>query len=343
MEVADDPRALYALSMAEGWGDGVPLLPPTPESVQELLAETPHAPDHVLGLLPPRQNRATVELAAINAAMAGCEPKAFPLVLAALEAILDPVFNAITLLASTSSTCPMLIVNGPSREALRIDFQAGCLGGAGGRGSMTIGRAVSLCLRNIGGQRVGDTSRSVFGQPSRFGLCFGEWEERSPWPSLAARRGFKKDQDVVSVHAGKGTLGITDNIHHEARDLAYIIAKETACPMANLFMKSRYDTSQTMLLLNPVWAERLAKEFPKIESLQEYLLENAWQPIELWRPAQQAILREKDRVDGKGRVFMYGDPNQFIPVVCGGLGGLTATLLRGFAWTDLRSVAVKRP
>ena len=79
----------------------------------------------------------------------------------------------------------MLIVNGPSRDALGIDYRAGCMGGAAGRGSMTIGRAVSLCLRNIGGQRAGETSRTVFGQPARFGMCFGEWEERSPWPSLA--------------------------------------------------------------------------------------------------------------------------------------------------------------
>jgi hypothetical protein len=343
IQVDDDPEALYALSMQEGWGDGVPLLPPTPARVERLLAESPHAPDHVLGLLPPKHNKATVELAAINAAMAGCEPKAFPLVLAALEGILETSFNAITLLASTSSTCPMYVVNGPTREALKIDFQAGCLGGAAGRGSMTIGRAVSLCLRNIGGQRAGDTTRTVFGQPSRFGLCFGEWEERSPWPSLAVRRGFRSDQEVVTVYAGKGTQGITDNHHPDARDLAYIIAREMASPMAGWFMESRYDESHTMLLLSPVWAERFAKYFPKIESFQEYLRENAWQPIDLWRPEQQAFLREKERVDSKGRVFMYGDPNQFVPVVCGGLGGLTATLLRGFAWTEPRSVAVARP
>ena len=106
--------------------------------------------------------------------------------LAALEALLVPEWNAFGLTTTTSSVFPMLIVNGPSRDALGIDYRAGCMGGAGGRGSMTIGRAVSLCLRNIGGQRAGETSRSVFGQPARFGICFGEWEERSPWPSLAA-------------------------------------------------------------------------------------------------------------------------------------------------------------
>ena len=119
-----------------------------------------------------------------------CEPAAFPLVLAALEAMLVPEWNAFGLTTTTSSVFPMLIVNGPCRDELGIDYRAGCMGGAAGRGSMTIGRAVSLCLRNIGGQRAGETSRTVFGQPARFGLCFGEWEERSPWPSLAERRGF---------------------------------------------------------------------------------------------------------------------------------------------------------
>ena len=133
---------------------------------------------------------ATVELVAINAALAGVEPAAFPFVLAALEALSEPEWNAFGLTTTTSSVFPMLIVNGPCRDDLGIDYRASCMGGAAGRGSMTIGRAVALCLRNIGGQRAGETTKSVFGQPARFGFCIGEWEERSPWPSLAERRGF---------------------------------------------------------------------------------------------------------------------------------------------------------
>jgi len=150
LEVDADPEALYALSLEKGWGDGVPILPPTDERVCSLLDATPHPPDHILGVLPPRHGVATVELAAINAAMAGVEPAAFPLVLAALEAISAPEFNAFALTTTTSSVFPMLIVNGPSRDELGIDYRAGCMGGAAGRGSMSIGRAVSLCLRNVG-------------------------------------------------------------------------------------------------------------------------------------------------------------------------------------------------
>jgi hypothetical protein len=342
IEIPADPVALYELSIAEGWGDGVPLLPPTDERVTALLARCPVTPGAVLGELPPRFGTATVELAAINAAMAGVEPEAFPLVIAALEAILVPEWNAFALTTTTSSVFPMLIVNGPSRDALHIDFRAGCLGGAAGRGSMTIGRAVSLCLRNIGGQRAGETSRTVFGQPARFGLCFGEWEERSPWPSLAVRRGFAAEQEVVTVHGGKGTYPLADVNNDDPRDLAYTIAKSVAFPMNNWFLELSGESGQLVLLVNPMWAARLGEAFPAVESFQEYLWEYAFQPLDMFRPHNQQVLLEKGRVDDQGRVRLAGRPEQFVPVVCGGLGGLHGVALTSFVQSEMQSVAARR-
>jgi hypothetical protein len=343
IELPADPVALYELSMAEGWGDGVPLLPPTDERVRALLAGCVADPAAVLGELPPRFGKATAELAAVNAAMAGVEPEAFPLVMAALSAILVPEWNAFALTTTTSSVFPMLIVNGPSRERLGIDFRAGCLGGAAGRGSMTIGRAVSLCLRNIGGQRAGETSRTVFGQPARFGLCFGEWEERSPWPSLAERRGFDAGQDVVTVHGGKGTYPLADVNNDDPRDLAYTLAKSIAFPMNNWYLELTGDSGQLVLLVNPMWAARLGEAFPNIEDFQAYLWEWAWQPLELFRPHNQHVLLDKGRVDEQGRVRLAGRPDQFVPVVCGGLGGLHGVALTSFVQSELQSVAAGRP
>jgi hypothetical protein len=343
VEVADDIEAYYELSMKEHWGDGAPLIPPTDERVQALLAATPLAPSHALGKLPPRYGTATVELAAINAAMAGCVPRAFPLVLAALEAIMRPEYNAFAITTTTSSAHPALIVNGPTRDELGIDYRAGCLGGAGGRGSMTVGRAVSLCLRNVGGQRVGENSRSVFGQPARFGLCFGEWEERSPWPSLAVRRGFGPGDEVMSVHTSKGNSTLADTNNDDAFDLAYMLGKSVAYPMSNWFLEPRAENGQALLLLNPLWAERLGKVFPKAEDFQAYAYENAWQPIDLWRPANQKILRDKERVDSRGRVYVCRRPDQIVPIVCGGLGNLHAVILATWAGTEMQSVAVTRP
>ncbi|HEV7734631.1 MAG TPA: hypothetical protein VGR62_20835 [Candidatus Binatia bacterium] len=342
IEVDDDAEAFYALSLVEHWGDGAPLIPPTDDRIHALLAATPHPPGHVIGRLPPRHGEATVELAAINAVMAGCAPAAFPLVLAALEAIVRPEFNAVAVTTTTSSVFPIGIVNGPRRDALQIDYKAGCFGGAAGRGSMTIGRALALCLRNIGGQRAGETSRSVFGQAGRFGQCLAEWEERSPWPSLAVRRGFAADDEVVTVHGSKGNFPVADTNNDDPRDLAYMLAKSIAYPMSNWYLEITGDCGQVVVAVNPMWAERFGRAFPAIEDFQTCLWENAWQPIDLWRPANQEILRRKQRVDAQGRVFLTNRPDQFVPVVCGGLGSLHAMILPSWCQSEMQSVAVVR-
>ena len=342
LEVPDDPAALYELSLEGGWGDGVPVLPATDDRVGALLAATPLDSSVVIGVLPPRNGVATVELAAINAAMAGCAPEAFPLVVAAIEALVVPEFNAFALTTTTSSVFPMLIVNGPGRDELEIDYRAGCLGGAAGRGSMTVGRAVSLCLRNIGGQRAGDTSRTVFGQPARFGLCFGEWEERSPWPSLAQRRGFDPSQEVVTVHGGKGTFPMADVNIDDPIDLVRMLAKCIAFPLNNWYLEPTGESGQLVLAINPMWSERFAQPFPEIESLQQHLFDHAWQPIDLWPAANQEILRSKGRVDPEGKVRLVSRPDQLVPVVCGGLGSLHAVALTSFCESEMQSVAVQR-
>jgi len=341
VEVPADPTALYELSLAEQWGDGAPVLPPTDAAIEALLEWTPDPPDHVVGVLPPRAGVATVELVVANAAMAGVQPEAFPLVLAALEALIVPEWNAFGLTTTTSSVFPMLIVNGPSRDALGIDYRAGCMGGAGGRGSMTIGRAVSLCLRNIGGQRAGETSRTVFGQPARFGMCFGEWEERSPWPSLAARHGFPPHADVVTVHGGKGTVPMADIHNDDARDLLRLLAKSLASPLANMFLGNA-DNGEVVLAINPMWADRFGAVFPDVTALQSFLHEHAWQPLDLWPEPNRVILRDKGRVGSADRVYLTARPEQIVPVVCGGLGSLHAVALPSFGESQMQGAAARR-
>ncbi len=286
---------------------------------------------------------ATVEKAAINAALAGVEPGAFPLVIAALEGITMPEFNLSALAATTSSVFPMLIVNGPARDRLGIDYTHGCMGGAGGRGSMTIGRAVALSLRNIGGQRVGDTSKSVFGQPARAGgLCFGEWEEESPWPSLAVQRGFSAEDDVVTVHGGKGTHPLADIHVDDARELLTLIAKSVAYPLGNMFLTPNAEAGQVVLAFNPVWAQRFGAAFPDVDDLRAILQDAAWQPIELWPPENREILERQGRVDDRGRVHLCARQEQFVIVVCGGRGSLHTIALPSWGESRIQSVAAER-
>ena len=341
VELPADPREQYERAREERWSDGVPLLPATDAAVEALLAHSPYPGDHALCVLPPCNGVATVELVAINSAMAGVEPAAFPVVLAALEAISEPEWNAFGLTTTTSSVFPMLIVNGPCRDALEIDYRAGCMGGAAGRGSMTIGRAVSLCLRNVGGQRAGETTKSVFGQPARFGFCFGEWEERSPWAPLSVRRGFSAGQDVVTVHGGKGTHPLADIHNDDPLDLLYLIAKSVAYPLANPFLGNA-ENGEIVVAFNPMWAERFRKKWPNVEDFQQYLWEWAWQPIDLFRPGNAEVLETKGRVDDQGRVRLCARPEQLVPVVCGGLGSLHAMALTSFCESEMQCVAATR-
>jgi hypothetical protein len=339
VEVDDESLAFYGLAMAREWADGLPVVAPTEERVRAMLAATPYHADDVIAPLPPSGQEATVELVAVNAVLAGCAPAMFPLVIAALEGIAEPAFNAFALTTTTSSVHPALIVNGPSRDRLGIDYGPGCMGGAAGRGSMTVGRAVSLCLRNIGGQRVGVNSKSVFGQPARTGLCFGEWEERSPWPSLAARLGFGAGDDVVTVHGSKGTFPMADINNDDARDLAYLVAKTLAFPLSNLYLTPTGANGQMVLAVNPIWADRFAAAFDSVESFQEYLWEHCWQPISLWPAANREVLERNGRIAAGGEVRLVARPDQLVPLVCGGLGSLHAVCLPSWGESEMQSVA----
>ena len=335
IRIDEDPVALYELSMEAGWGDGLPLLPPTERRVRGILASTPFHTDDVVGILPPMNREATIELVAVNAAMAGCEAWGMPYVIAALEAMCAPSFNLEGVTTTTSSVFPYVIVNGPSRDRVGIDYRNGCMGGAAGRGSMTIGRAVSLCLRNIGGQQVGTTSKSVFGQPGRLGVCFGEWEEQSPWPSLAEQWGYSHDDDVVTVHAAKGTHAIADINNDDPRDLLYLVAKSVAFPLSNKFLTPTAGNGQTVIAVNPEWAQRFVRAFPDVDDLKAYLWEHAWQPIELWPEPNRAVLEEKHRIDANGRVYLSERPDQFVVMVCGGLASLHAVALPSWGDSEL--------
>ena len=171
----------------------------------------------------------------------------------------------------------------------------------------------------------------MFGQPGRLGVCFGEWEEQSPWPSLAEQWGYAHDDDVVTVHGGKGTHAIADINNDDPRDLLYLVAKSVAFPLSNKFLTPSAGNGQIVLAFNPEWAQRFATGFPDVDDLKAYLAEHAWQPIELWPEANRAVLEEKHRVDANGRVYLSERPDQFVVVVCGGQASLHAVASRAGA------------
>jgi len=184
----------------QGFSDGLPLVPPSPERVLRMLSGTTREPQEIVATVPPNMGTATVEKIAINAVMAGCKPEYLPVVIAALEAACTDEFNIHGVMATTMGASPVMIVNGPIRQHIGMNMRLGALG-QGNRANATIGRALRLAVRNIGGAKPGGTERSTLGNPMKYTMCFAEWEERNPWTPLHVDRGFDKDESVVTLFA----------------------------------------------------------------------------------------------------------------------------------------------
>ena len=206
-----------------GWSDGLPLVPPSDVRVLRMLAGTTRKPDEVVGLIPPNLAECTVEKVAINAVMAGCKPEYMPVVLATIEAALEPLFTLHGLLATTYFSSPIIIVNGPI--ARRIGMNAGLNAlGQGNRANATIGRALQLIVRNVGGGRPGEADRATLGGPGKYTFCFAEDESDAGWEPLSVSRGFAPGASTVTLFQGEGVQGFVDQKSRAPDDLARSLA-----------------------------------------------------------------------------------------------------------------------
>ncbi len=211
----DEQEAMFS----RGWSDGLPLVPPTEERVLRMLDGTARDPQEVVGQIPPALAAATVEKIAINAVMAGCQPEYLPVVLAAVEAVLDESFAMHGVLATTMFVGPVVIVNGAVRRRIGMNAKGNALG-QGNRANSAIGRALQLVIRNIGEGRPQEVDRATLGNPGKLGYCFAEDEEGSSWEPLSVERGLKPGQSAVTVFAGYGLQGIVDQKSRDPESLA---------------------------------------------------------------------------------------------------------------------------
>ena len=208
---------------ARGWTDGLPIVPPTEERVLRMLQGTDRASDEIVAAMPPNYSDCTVEKIAINAVMAGCKPEYMPVVLAAVEAVCVDKFCMQGVLATTYFSSPMIIVNGPIVKAIGMN-SGGNLMGQGNRANATIGRALQLIIRNVGGGRPGGVDRSTFGTPGKYTSCIAEDEAGSPWESLAVERGFEEGTSTVTMFSGSGVQGMMDQLSRTPESLARSLA-----------------------------------------------------------------------------------------------------------------------
>ena len=212
-DLEDEVEAAYA----RGWTDGLPIVPPTESRVLAMLAGTDRDPAEVVAVVPPDLAPCTVEKVAVNAVLAGCLPEHLPVVLAAVTAACTDAFNAHGLLATTWAASPLLVVNGPVRRAIGMNSGGNALG-QGNRANATIGRALQLVIRNVGGGRPGEVDRATHGQPGKYTSCFAEAEEDSPFEPLAASRGV--EGSAVTLFAGSGWWQVCDQLSRTPESLS---------------------------------------------------------------------------------------------------------------------------
>jgi len=241
-ETTDPVEVCYG----RGWSDGLPVTPPTDERVLAMLQGTRRRPDEIVGKIPPYLGTCTVEKVAINAVLAGCKPEYMPVLLAALEAALEPVFTLHGVLATTYFSSPIIIVNGPVARAIGMNCGLNVLG-QGNRANATIGRALNLIVQNVGGGRPGEADRSTLGAPSKYTLCFAEDESDPEWEPLSVARGFPRGVSTVTLFQGHGPEAIVDQKTRTAEGLTRSIASS----LVKMGHPKLVQSARAVLVLSP--------------------------------------------------------------------------------------------
>ena len=318
-ETDDDLDAINRLYRERRWSDGLPIVPPTLERVERMLAGTTRARHDVVAHVAPGYGEATVERIAINCVMAGCDPKSLPVLIAATEAVADPEFNLQGIQATTNPVAVWVIVNGPLGKALNVNARLNCLG-QGAWANATIGRAMRLILQNIGGALPGEMDRATHGQPAKYTFCCAENEEVSPWEPLHVERGYAREQSTVTVVGAEGTLNM--NTHSkEAHELARVIADTMVHPPSNEYVHG----GEPWLVIGPEHAEIFKRGGMSKADLKQQLWALSKMPVKAL--SSKEIERARDsRTDELGELTpetllpISPKPDDIMLIVAGGAG-----------------------
>jgi hypothetical protein len=316
-----------------GWADGLPIVPPTPEEVSEMLTGTDLAPDHVVAEIPPRMGKATVEKIAINAAMAGALPTYMPVLIAGVKAVADPKSYFGTYGVSTGSWAPFWIMNGPLRHDLHVNSGSGALS-PGDVANAAIGRAMGLIIKNIGGVRKGIEDMSSLGNPGKYTMLIAENEEETPWEPLHVEQGFNKEESTVSLFfpnyfaqikpygtEDKGILqGVISNLIPGRRGLCCIILVP---PLARTLAGKGWTKKEIASFVS---------EYARVPAVRHMDYWGSGSPGEhFWRAPfnsndSMGILRDPNWI----RILVAGGPGNFIGLLVGG------SIARDLEWVTKR-------
>jgi len=315
LQAEDTPEAVYELMLREGWSDGLPIIPPTPDRVQHMVEYIRRDPLEVIAYLNPEGGAATVEKIAVNAVMAGCLPEYMPVLIAAVEALAEPDFNLHGIQTTTNPVAPLLIINGPIRNQTGINSGRGCLG-PGWRANATIGRAVRLILMNVGGATPWTSDMAVHGMPGKYIFCMGENEEESIWEPLHVERGLRPDQSAVTVVGAQGTNN-TLTFYKKPESILLMVAGAMANPGNNNFLLGG---GNPLVIFTPGHLPLLVEQgFTTKQQVKEWLFEHSKIPKERFPQETSMIRYEESSMLWQGdKALVCRRPEDILIAVAGG-------------------------
>jgi len=296
-----------------GWTDGLPVVPPSADRVAAMLGG--HDPDRSLGFVPPGMGEATLARVAACAVLAGCKPAYFPVVLAAVKAMLEPAFNVHGQAVTTSPPGQIVIVNGPVRTALELNSGMGALG-PGNRANLSIGRAVRLVVQLTGGGTAGGLDRATLGHQGKISFCFAENEEASPWEPLSVERGFGDDASTVTLIGGDAPLSISDHRSKTPRELAATIGWAAAVTWSPFWWPV---DATSLFILGREHVRMFAQAGWSKSDVRDAIYEQVRRPARELRHGEttaQVYAADPDELIAK-----WDDPERIVIVVAGGEAG----------------------
>jgi hypothetical protein len=347
-DVAQDVDAIE-LYFDKGVTDGLPVVPPTEERVQRMMAATARPSDEVIALVPPNYGEATVEKIAVNAVMAGCKPEYLPVVIAGVQAMCDERVNLHGVQGTTHTATPLFIVNGPIRRQLDINCAAGVFG-SGWRANATIGRALRLIMTNIGGARPGEIDKSAMGHPGKYTYLIGENEEVSPWEPLHVEQGYAAEESTISVYCCDAPQCINNHGSRTARG----ILRTVGASMAVGWSDKTYLAGNYMVVIGPEHARTIAADGMSKQEVKRFLYENVRRPLGELLPGpdgSEGVSRERlpgwlDATSDATLVPKVVSPESIIIVVAGGTAGRFSVHMcgwgSGFGGTQLVTVPIHK-
>jgi hypothetical protein len=296
---------------------------PTQESVDAMVAAMGLPKDHVVGVLQPSGAEIRILEVAVNAVLAGCLPEYGPVVLAAVKGVLDERFAGWGIACSTKGCAPLVIVNGPIRQSIKMNCH-GAVFGSGNRANATIGRAVRLVLQNVGGAKTPNLDRSTLGHGGKYTYCIAEDEEGSPWEPLHVERGLSPEKSAVTLLGGEAPRLIT-MVTNSAEAILYAAADTISCVgLLGLDFDVSHNWSKPYLFV-------FAKEHRDVlkaegwtkDKIKEFLIKNAVIPVERLRRAGIDMDKDAPMLHRKEDIFV---------VAAGGSAGPFSCVVPGWSW-----------